>query len=55
MELHGLVETCNLVCLGTFRAFNDVKLDFVTLLQGLVSIELDGTVVNEDVCSFFSA
>ena len=41
--------------LGSFLSLDDVELHIVTFFQALVSIQLDGTVVNKHIRAIFSA
>ena len=43
-----------LVCLGPLRALDDVKLDLIALLEGLVPIQLNGRVVDKDIRTAFA-
>ena len=43
----GVPEADYCVRLGTFLALNDVELDLIALFQSLVSVQLDGGIVNE--------
>ena len=45
----------HLICLWAFVALNDVILDEFTLLQRLIAIALDGTVVTENIGALGSA
>jgi hypothetical protein len=50
-----LFESRDLVRLRTFGALDDVELYFITLFEALISLTLNGTVVNEDIGSAFAA
>ena len=50
-----VLVTDHLVGLWTLLPLNDVELDLVPLFQTLVSINLDGAVVDEDVGSVVSS
>jgi len=45
----GVPEADHCVRLRTFLALNDVELDLIALFQSLVSVQLDGGIVNEYV------
>jgi hypothetical protein len=44
-----LFQSTYLISLGALCPLDDVKLDFITLFQALISLALDGTVVDEDI------
>jgi hypothetical protein len=44
-----------LISLWSFASLNDVEFYFVTFLQTLVSINLNGAVMHEDVCAAFTS
>ena len=49
--LSDLLRTDDLIRLRTLLALHDVEFDFITFLEALVPLDLDGTVMNEDVRS----
>ena len=49
------LEARDLVSLRTLGPLNDVELDLIALFQALVALTLNGTVMNEDVCSTLAA
>ena len=49
------LDTKDLICLRSLGALDDVKLDLISLFQTLVTIPLDGGVVDEDIGSAISA
>jgi hypothetical protein len=42
-------ETRHLICLGALTPLDDVKLNLITLFEALISLALDGAIVNKDV------
>jgi len=51
----GLFEARDLVGLRSFSPLDDVKLNLIALFEALVTLALDGAVVNEDVCPAIAA
>src|ERR1035441_2255251 len=51
----GIFRPNHSVGLRTFLSIDDIELDFVAFLQGLVTIYLDGRIVNEYIRSILSA
>jgi len=45
----GVPESDYRIRLGTFLALDDVEFNVIALLQGLVSIQLNGRIVNEHI------
>ena len=41
----------DLIRLRSFASFNNVELDFIAFLQAFVAVNLDRTVMHEDICS----
>jgi hypothetical protein len=48
-------ETRDLLGLGAFASLNDVKFHLVALFEALITLALDGAVVNEDVSPALAA
>jgi hypothetical protein len=48
-------QSCYLIGLGTFASLDDVELYLITFFEALIAFALDRAVVNEDVCSAFTA
>jgi len=51
----GIPEAYHLIRLRSLTSLNDVKLDFISFLQTLISINLNGAVVHEDVRAAFTS
>jgi hypothetical protein len=49
VDLRYFPDACNGISLGSLLALNDVKLDFVTLLQAFISVELNCAVMHKHV------
>ncbi len=54
-DLLGRFEPGDLIGLWAFRPFYDVELDLISLLEGLIAVQLDGAVMDEDVGSLIPA
>ena len=54
-ELEGRLYASYIISLQSLGALDDIELNLVTLLEGLISILLDGTVVDEDIWTVTSA
>jgi hypothetical protein len=50
-----IFETDDRICLGAFLALDDIELHIIALFQGLIAIQLDCGIVNENIWPIVAA